>query len=182
MRKLILVFAIGQFILAAVLCVICVEFAEATENSEKLETQIFQNCDKIKNSLGHIKNSHVKANRILDNVSVQLPRIGNGLEKIGWTINGISPGEPGTPVVEAGVICKDASKLLKQYNSQAAPAMQNALTETEQSVEMVGKIVYEQKPYTTASHYTLLLGIALIAICLLNGTALVIFSMTAYKK
>ena len=167
----------GQFILATVLGIICAEFHKATENSEKLETQIFQNCDKVKNSLGHIKNSHVKVNRILDNVSVQLPRIGNGLKKAGRTINGISPGEPGTPVVEAGVICEDASTLLKQYNSEAAPAMQNALTETEQSVEMVGKIVYEQKPYTTASHYTLLLGIALIAICLLNGTALVIFTL-----
>ena len=55
--------------------------------------------------------------------------------------------------------------------------MQNALTETEQSVEMVGKIVYEQKPYTTTSHYTLLLGIALVAICLLNGTALIVFAL-----
>ena len=177
MKKIILTFAVGQFILAGVLCMICVDFHKATQNSETVETQIFQNCDKVKNSLGHIKNSHVKVNRILDNVSVQLPRIGNGLEKVGWTINGISPGEPGTPVVEAGVICKDASKLLKQYNSEAASAMQNALTETEQSVEMVGKIVYEQKPYTTASHYTLLLGIALIAICLLNGTALIVFAL-----
>lgn len=177
MRKLILVFALGQFILAAALCVICVDFHKATENSEVVETQLFQNCSKIKNSLGHIKSSHNQVNSILENVSVQLPRIGNFLIKAGRSINGISPGEPGTPVVEVGVICKDSSTLLKQYNSETAPAVQNALTETEQSVEMVGKILHEQKTYTTTSHYTLMLGIAVTAICLLNGIALVVFAL-----
>ena len=55
MKKIILTFAVGQFILATVLGIICAEFHKATENSENVENQIFQNCDKVKNSLGHIK-------------------------------------------------------------------------------------------------------------------------------
>ena len=76
MRKLILVFALGQFILAGVLICMCIQFQNVTADSEKTEKDFSEKCFKLQEALNRINDMYADSHKVINNVSIQLPKIG----------------------------------------------------------------------------------------------------------
>lgn len=181
MKKLILVFAAGQFILAAVLGMVSFHFYKATANSASVEKQLAENCEMIQDTLKKVENIYIRSDAVVNDLSNQLYRIGKDLNKTGKRINRILP-KGGDSLVEAGKSCYDTSVLLHQYRIEAAPSVRSSLAMTAKSVELTGKTLRENQPYSRASMQMVILSISFIVICCINGFALAVFAFQKSPK
>ncbi|MBR2721123.1 MAG: hypothetical protein IKB74_07280 [Lentisphaeria bacterium] len=178
MKKLILIFAAGQFILAAVLAAVSFQFYKATANSSTVEEQLAANCATICDTLQKIDTVYTQSDAVVGNLSTQLYRIGKDLNKTGKRINRIFP-KNGDSLIEAGKSCYDTSVLLHRYRKEVAPSVRTSLSATADSVELTGKTLRENRPYSRASQQMITLSIGIIAICCINAVALAVF---AFRK
>ena len=181
MKKLILVFAAGQFILAAVLGTVSFHFYKATANSASVEKQLAENCEMIQDTLKKVDDVYSRSDSVVEKLSLQLYRIGKDLDKTGKRINRIFP-KNGDSLIGAGQSCHDTAKLLHQYRIEVAPSVRTSLAATADSVELTGNTLRENQPYSRASMQMVILSISFIVICCINGFALAVFAFQKSPK
>ena len=170
-----LIFAVGQFILVAVLGTMSFNFYRATKNSADMESKLAENCAAIHDTLKKVDEVYAQSDTVVEKLTAQLYHIGKDLDKTGKRINRIFP-KNGDSLIGAGQSCYDTSKLLHQYRIEVAPSIRASLSTTADSVELTGKTLSKDQPYTRASQQMLILSASFIVICFINALAMTTFA------
>ena len=177
MKKFILPVAAGQFILAAVLGYMCVQFRATTADSEQVEKQLYENCFALESALDKTHDSYSSSGIIVGNLSVQPRQLGRNMIKQSDLLRAILSAKKEKQLAEMGALCQETASVLDNYRVKTAPEVINALRKTADTLGQTGTLIKERHPYTRTARYVLCLGIAFIIICIFNGSLFIMFAL-----
>lgn len=175
MKKIVLPVAAGQFLLAAVLGYMCVQFKMTTADSELVEQQLAENCSALKSALVNADESYSSSGVIVGNLSGQLRKLAKTMIKQSDVIRVLLSKKREKQLAEIGFMCRDTADALDKYREKTAPEVANALQKTAETLQKTSELIRERHPFTRTAQYVLLLGICFVVICVVNGSLLVAF-------
>ena len=177
MKKFVLPVAAGQFLLAAVLGYMCVQFKMTTADSEQIEQQLAENCFALNRALANANESYSSSGVIVGNLSGQLRKLAKSMIKQSDVVRVLLSKKREKQLAEIGTMCRDTADALDKYREKTAPEVTKALQKTAETLQKTAELIQERHPFTRTAQYVLLLGISFVVICVVNGSLLVAFAL-----
>ena len=176
MKKLLLIAAAVQFVLAAVLVCISILFRQTASEAAELELQLAANCTALNSALKNSENTYNSTGGIVDDMIKQLRKLSASMQDPGKLMRAVLPRKVEKQLAEIGRTCGNTAAVLDEYRHKTSPEVTTALQETAKSLEMTGNLIRDRQPCTRISLYVLLLGISFAVICFFNGSLLAAFA------